>query len=150
MNTNFKDHFIKALLHFLYNYFVYFLFVVPFDLWKKAVVRLSEQKSNGSINITKIKSQWPFLSFMKSFTIDFLIDGFILMSYVTAPIIAIVAGIGDGGFLGFLFILIGSYYAPLGLSLFRDIVQLSILPIKKFLSWAKKPAQYLDLKIENK
>lgn len=72
------------------------------------------------------------------------------MSYVLAPIIAIVAGINEGGFLGFLFILIGSYYAPLGLSLFRDIIQLSILPIKKFLSWAKKPAQYMDLKIENK
>ena len=117
MNTNFKDHFINALLHFLYNYFVYFLFVVPFDLWRKAVVRLSEQKSAGAINIKKIKSQWPFLSFLKSFTIDFLIDGFILMSYVTAPITALVAGIGDGGFGGFLLILVGSYYAPLALSI---------------------------------
>ena len=150
MNTNFKDHFINALLHFLYNYFVYFLFVVPFDLWKKAVVRLSEQKSAGSINIKKIKSQWPFLSFLKSFIIDFLIDGFILMSYVTAPIAALVVGINDGGFGGFLLILVGSYYAPLALSILRDLTQLYILPLKKFLSWVKKPAQYMDLKIENK
>jgi len=150
MNTNFKDHFINALLHFLYNYFVYFLFVVPFDLWRKAVVRLSEQKSAGSINIKKIKSQWPFLSFLKSFIIDFLIDGFILMSYVTAPIAALVVGINDGGFGGFLLILIVSYYAPLALSILRDLTQLYILPLKKFLSWVKKPAQYMDLKIENK
>jgi hypothetical protein len=72
------------------------------------------------------------------------------MSYVTAPISAIIFAVQGAGFGGFLLILIGSYYAPLGLSLLRDIVQLSILPLKKFLSWAKKPAQYMDLKIENK
>lgn len=149
MSDSLKTNFLSALLHFLYNFFVYFLFIVPFDLWKKAVQRLASQRSTGTINIDKIESQWPFLSFLKSFLIDFLIDGIILMSYVLGLIGAVV-GLINEGFSAFLGALVGAYFAPLALSLTRDLLQLMILPFKKFLSWIKKPAQYMDLTIQNK
>ena len=149
MTPNFKSNFVDALLHFLYNFFVYFLFIVPLDLWKKAVNRLAEQRSKGTISISKIDSPWPFLSFIKAFTIDFLIHGFIFMSYLIGLLVAIIGFITEGAEV-FFPALIATYFAPLGLSLVRDFLQLLVLPFKKFLSWAKKPAQYMDLKVENK
>ena len=61
------DQIVSALIHFLYNFFVYFIFIVPFDLWKKATIRLANQKDKGGLNISKITSLWPFLSFLKAF-----------------------------------------------------------------------------------
>ena len=148
-NQKFSKQFVNALLHFLYNFFIYFLFVVPFDLWKKAAVRLSNQREHGKLNITKINSPWPFLSFLKVFILDFLIDGIIFMNYVWGILISIALGV-DGGFGGFIMTLLGVYYSPIVLSYLRDIIQLAILPFKKFLSWASKPAQYMDLEIKNK
>ncbi len=143
----FKDQIISALIHFLYNFFIYFIFIVPFDLWKKATIRLANQKENGRLSISKSTSAWPFLSFLKAFFIEFLIDGIIFISYV----------------LGFLFVILMSktmedivklsiivYFAPVMWSLFRDLIQLLILPFKKFLDWASKPAQYMDFEIKNK
>ncbi len=143
----FKDQIISALIHFLYNFFIYFIFIVPFDLWKKATIRLANQKENGRLSISKSTSAWPFLSFLKAFFIEFLIDGIIFISYV----------------LGFLFVILMSktmedivklsiivYFSPVMLSLFRDLIQLLILPFKKFLDWASKPAQYMDFEIKNK
>jgi hypothetical protein len=144
-----SEQVVSALIHFLYIFFIYFLFVVPFDLWKKATIRLANQKEKGGLNISKITSPWPFLSFLKTFILDFLIDGFIFMLYVLGLIIGIVAGI-DGGFMTFLATIAGVYFAPIGLSFTRDMLQLGILPFKKFLSWASKPAQYMDLEIKNK
>ncbi|MBG0780794.1 MAG: toxin-antitoxin system YwqK family antitoxin [Bacteroidales bacterium] len=69
----FTDQIVSALLHFLYNFFVYFIFIVPFDLWKKATIRLANQKEKGGLNISKITSLWPFLSFLKAFILFFLI-----------------------------------------------------------------------------
>ena len=43
-----------------------------------------------------------------------------------------------------------AYYIPYIVSLIRDLFRILLLPLAKFLSWISKPAQYLDLKIENK
>ena len=147
----FTDQIVAALLHFLYNFFVYFLFLTPLDLWKKATVRLAEQREKSTLNITKIIGLWPFLSFLKAFILEFLIDGLIFFSYFIGPIVAIFYMIKGGGeFSGLVIILIGTYYYPVGFSLIRDFLQLMILPFRKFLSWASKPAQYMDLEIKNK
>ena len=141
---------VSALIHFLYNFFVYFIFIVPFDLWKKATTRLANQRENGGLDLSKSTSKWPFLSFLSTFILDFLIDGFIFMVYVLALPVAIVMAISDGGFGAFISALVAAYFVPVGMSLLRDFLQLLVLPFKKFLSWASKPAQYMDLEIKNK
>tara|TARA_Y100000385_G_C12830521_1_gene524323 strand:+ start:64 stop:522 length:459 start_codon:yes stop_codon:yes gene_type:complete len=141
---------VSALIHFLYIFFIYFLFIVPFDLWKKATIRLANQKESGGLNISKITSLWPFLSFVKAFILDFLIDGIIFISYVLGLIGGVYIWIESGEFMAFVAFIAGVYISPIGLSLLRDLLQLSILPFKKFLSWASKPAQYMDLEIKNK
>ena len=141
---------VSALTHFLYNFFVYFIFIVPFDLWKKATIRLANQKESGGLNISKITSLWPFLSFLKAFILDFLIDGIIFILYVLGLILGIVAWVESGEFMSFIGTIAGVYFSPIGLSLLRDFLQLLVLPFKKFLSWASKPAQYMDLEIKNK
>jgi hypothetical protein len=144
----FLNDVIQALLHFLYNFFVYFLFIMPFALWKKATTRLANQRKNGGLNIGNIDSFWPFLSFLKVFILEFLIDGLIFMLYVLGIIFAIIGAI-DGGVAGFFGVLIGTYYTPIALSLTRDLIQLLTQPLKKFISWISKPAQYMDLKVTN-
>ena len=141
---------VSALIHFLYNFFVYFIFIVPFDLWKKATTRLANQRENGGLDLSKSTSKWPFLSFLNTFILDFLIDGFIFMVYVLALPVAIIMAISDGGFGGFISALVAAYFVPVGMSLLRDFLQLLVLPFNKFLSWASKPAQHLDLDIKNK
>lgn len=141
---------VSALKHFLYNYFIYFNFIVPFDLWKNATTRLANQRENGGLDLSKNTSNWPFLSFLNTFILDFLIDGFIFMIYVLALPVAIIVAISDGGAEAFISTLLAAYFAPVGLSLIRDFLQLLMLPFNKFLSWASKPAQHLDLDIKNK
>jgi len=145
----FTNQIVSALIHFLYSFFIYLIFIVPFDLWKKATIRLSDQKEKGGLNISKSTSLWPFLSFLKTFILDFLIDGIIFISYVLGLIIGIYVSIESGIGAGMAAIA-GVYFSPIGLSLLRDLLQLLVLPFKKFLSWASKPAQYLDLEIRNK
>tara|TARA_B110000977_G_C11080780_1_gene492859 strand:- start:3569 stop:4024 length:456 start_codon:yes stop_codon:yes gene_type:complete len=151
MNENkLPKQIVSALTHFLYNFFVYFIFIVPFDLWKKATIRLANQKENGVLNISKIKSPWPFLSFLKTFILDFLIDGVIFMLYVLGLFIGIAAWVESGAFSSFIATIAVLYFSPILLSVLRDYLQLLVLPFKKFLSWASKPAQYMDLEIKNK
>jgi len=50
----------------------------------------------------------------------------------------------------FITTLVVCYFAPLYYSLLRDFIQILILPFRKFLDWAKKPAQHMDFRIENK
>ena len=144
------DQIISASIHFAYNFFIYFLLIVPFDLWKKATIRLANQKENGTLNIGKSTSTWPFLSFMKAFILEFLIDGIIFISYPLGFILAIKVGIDIKSAEAIFGALVFAYYYPVILSLFRDFMQLSILPFKKFLSWVSKPAQYMDIEIKNK
>jgi len=141
---------INALVHTLYTFFAYLLFIVPFDLWKKALVRLSNQKKNKSLSIDNIKGLWPFLSFIKVFILEFAFDGLIFSSYFIGFVVGIITWINDGAFSDFITMVVGSYFAPIPLSLLRDLIQLSTLPFKKFLNWLSKPAQFMDLEIRNK
>lgn len=144
MEKSFISQLADAALHFLYR-IVYFLFIMPFDLWRKAVSRLSKQRQEKSLDITKIETQWPFLSFIKRFTLDFFIDGLIFIVPLLMIIILIVGCMDD--FLMGMFLFIGSYFVlPIGFSLMRDFLTLAILPFRKFLSWVSKPAQYVDIK----
>ncbi|MBN1950576.1 MAG: hypothetical protein JW801_05200 [Bacteroidales bacterium] len=145
-----QEHLVTAILHVLYQLFVYFLFVVPFDLWKKATIRLSIQSENQSLKITNISGLWPFMSFLKAFLLEFLFDGFIFLSYAIGLIAAIVWPITSGEIVYVIFGLLYGYYMPVFLSVFRDLFQLGLLPFRKYIDWAKKPAQHMDLDIKNK
>lgn len=148
---NIKDQISSALVHFSYNFFIYFIFIVPFDLWKKATIRLANQKEKGAMNILKSSSAWPFLSFLKAFFLEFLIDGFIFMSYIVGLLITLYTWYSTNFEIeGLIYPAATVYFFPVILSLYRDLLQLSLLPIKKFLDWASKPAQYMDLEIKNK
>ena len=145
-----KENILPALLHVLYNLFVYYLFVLPFHLWVNAVNRLAEQKDSGSLSLVNIKSAWPFLSFMKVFLLEFLFDGMIMLCYVIGPLVGLFILFAGGDVVGFLMALVGCYYYVVTITIIRDVFTLLILPFRKFLSWARKPAQYMDLEIKNK
>ena len=142
-SPEFKDDIKNALKHFLYYYFVYLLFLVPFTLWRKATTRLSKQSKEGRLNIADIDSKWPFLSFLKLFFFEFILDGMIFISYIIAPFVAVYALSYD--FLSMIGAILILYLAPLGITLTRDILQILILPFQKYIDWANKPAQHIDI-----
>lgn len=148
-----KKSFGPALIHSLHT-IVYFLFIVPFDAFVNAVERLAKQRENKALKLSEIKTPWPFFSFLKRVFLDFGIDFSTLLTYVLAPLLALIGlivGISQGSFLAGLGIAIGvliaCYYSPLFFAWLRDCVVMMILPFKKFLSWCYKPAQYFDLNV---
>jgi len=146
---SFQEKFGAALLQVLYKLFVYFLFIVPFDLWVRAMNNLAKQKESGSLSINSINSAWSFLSFLKRFFFEFLFDAFIFLSYFIG-IIAALFMLYSQGFQVFAGALVITYYVPVILSFYKDIFIILLLPFAKFISWASKPAQYMDLEIKNK
>jgi uncharacterized membrane protein len=151
-NADFAGQIGNAFIHFLYVYFIYTLFILPFDIWVKAVMRLALQKERGTIKFTNIDSPWPFLSFLKMYIFEFIIDGAILVVWPIGVLMAIIisGNVYENAFFAFLGVLFGFYLAPLLLILLRDILQILILPITKFIGWARKPAQHLDINMQNK
>ena len=148
-----------------------FLFVTPLKLWLKAADRIHAQKEAGSLNITNIQSDWPFLSYLKRFTLDFCFDAMAFLAYPLGFILAVWAGIDSGliaakinewsdvgskvsvfwSFVEEFFIcLLLAYFAPLVCYILHDLFVVLLLPIRKFIDWAKKPAQQMDLDIKNK
>ena len=144
-----KTHFVPALIHALYS-IVYFLFIIPFDMWVKAIERLALQKENGSLQLSRISSPWPFLSFLKALLLEFLFDFLIFIWYAVGLIIAIITLIKTGSVTAFLLGVVSTYYAPVTFTIARDFFQLCLLPIRKFISWCRKPAQYFDLNMQKK
>lgn len=147
-----KASLVPALIHALYS-LAYILFILPFDCWVKSAERLAQQRANGSMQITRIKSPWPFLSFVKTLLLEFLFDLVAFLAYFVGVLMAFAAffttvkysfGAACGAFLA---TLIGTYYFPIGVVVTRDIFQLLILPLRKFISWCRKPAQYFDLNV---
>ena len=151
--------FLPALGHAFYT-IIYFLFVIPFDLWRKAIIRLAKQKRDRSLRIMGIKTEWPFLSFIKRFIFEFLFDFLIFLSYFVGLIIAIISYIKwlsdlhhiHPNFFEYILVLLGFlvpiYYFPVTISIIRDLFQILLLPIRKLISWFHKPAQYLDLNVK--
>lgn len=147
MEKSFSQILIGASMHFLKS-IVYILFIVPFDVWKKALTRMAVANETGSFRVGNIGGLWPFLSFIKMLWFEFAFDAMIFLCYPLGLIVALVS-LGDG-FGAFLVMLIGAYYFPLFFALFRDFAQLMLIPFRKFLSWGSKPAQQLDIDLFKK
>jgi hypothetical protein len=154
----FKDYFINSFIHVFYIFFFYFLIMLPWDLWKKATIRLSEQREKKTLAVSQISGLWPFLSFIKRFLLEFIIDGAIYIAYLLGPIVIIAwffyslscEDCGGFDYLQLIIRVLVVWYLPIVLSIIRDIIQISLLPIRKFINWASKPAQYMDLEVNNK
>jgi hypothetical protein len=149
--TFFSKTFVSALITVGWR-LVYLLFIVPWDLFVNACTRLAKMRENGALDLMKIKTQWPYLSFIKRVSIDFLYDAMIVLFYVLGPFVALylmIRGFVEGGFgvgIGAFFsTLVIAYYSSVMWTLCRDMFVLCILPIRKFLSWCSRPAQYLEL-----
>lgn len=143
----FKDVLLKSLLHCVLT-LLSFIFLTPFNVWRKSVLTTAEQRENGSLKMGTIKGFWPFLSYMKRILCDFLFDAFIVLSYPLGIIAAFISF--KEGFLGFITVLAGVYFLPITFALTRDFIQLTLIPFRKFLSWGAKPAQFMDLNVNKK
>lgn len=140
-----------ALIHFLYR-ILYFFFILPVDLWKKAVGRLSKQRKSKALDATEIKTEWPFMTWMKRFVLEFLIDGLILVAWLLFLLVFMFAidwEIGDafeyaaGPTLGMIYVI---FFSPVFLTLVRDIIVLIVvLPVRWWISFFNRPAKTYDL-----
>ena len=151
----FGKQLVDALLHFLYR-IVYFLFILPYGLWKNAVLRMSKQRQNNSLDVTTIKTDYPFLSWFKRFLFEFLFDGLILISWLIGLICFIVLMVKTGGafkYMGFwssfwliLVSLYMAYCGPVLVTILRDLTTICVvMPIRWIISFYRRPAKTYDL-----
>ncbi len=131
---------------------LYFVFVWPFTVWLKAVGNVADCTDNRSLDLSKIHSRYPLLTFFKRFFMEFLFDAIVVLIYPVGVIVAfyyffITVGYSfEYAIKGWFGALVSAYYAAVYVSVIRDLVQLLIvLPLVKFLSWLNRPAQYLEL-----
>ena len=154
-NTISKSLILDVLKHVLYNIIVYYLFVLPVDLWKKSVIRLHNQRTEGKLKINSSK-RWPFLSFLVAFFFEFLIDTSIFLCYILGPIGLVLGFLGmvSNSFTaavgGLVVGAIGVLWSPVIFTLQGEFLRMSLLPIKKFILWCDKPPQHLDIDMRNK
>lgn len=144
-----KQNILPALIHVGYS-ILYLLVILPFDMWVKAIERLAAQKENGALSLSKIGGPWPYLTFLKNLFFEFLFDFCILICWAVGLIDAISDLIDGIPAKYFLLDLVMVYYMPIWITLFRDLCQFGLLPLRKLISWLRKPAQYMDLKVEKK
>lgn len=152
-NNEFTKQLLDALIHFGLRLFQV-LILLPIDFWKNAVVRLSKQKNEGSLNVTT-KSDLPFLSWLKRFVFEFVIDA---LTFIAWPLFLIcsMSDIIDcfkfmqhdffGAFIELIIALYIIYFSPVLLSILRDLLNLCvIMPIRWLLSFLRRPAKTFDL-----
>ena len=99
--------------------------LVPFMLWKKAIVRLAIQRRDKSLSITKSTSKCSLFSYYLKYLFEFIFDASIFLSYLLAPLYAftmfviMLAGSESFGAAAITFVvsLIISYFSPLMITL---------------------------------
>ena len=118
---------------------LYYLFKSPFAIWRMSCKHLKEIRNEAKLDIEKIDSPIPYILFLIRFTFDFLLHALIFLTFVLAPVAAIVVvvnGIVDASgtytiqqfFSEFFATFAAFYYAPLGIRLVIEILVI----IKKF------------------
>lgn len=147
MEKKFSEKLIAALIQLLLG--IWYIIKLPYSLWVKSMNNLVAAKENGRMDLNKMTSEWPFLSFLKVFFLEFLFDAISFSSYLIGFLIAIYSWIDSGEFALFIGGLLMTYNIPVTIMLTRDMFKILILPFRKYLSWAAKPAQELDLNIKN-
>ena len=145
---DFGKQLLDAVIHLLYR-FVYFLFILPYGLWKKAVIRMSKQKKEKALDVTAINSEYPFLSWLKRFTFDFLIDGLTVIAWLLLLIFFFVKFGSALKYMGFWWIVMSLYViylSPVILAIVRDLLTIFVvMPVRWLISFFKRPAKTYDL-----
>jgi len=143
-------------MHFL-NRIVYLLFVLPYEIWCKSVANLAGRKNDKLQKADTIDTKWPFLTFLKRVFFDFWVDGIILILplYILGIYIYDMCELPSYTFkvicLVTVFDLILPYIIlPQLMRVVRDVVELCLIPFRKFLNWGSKPAQYVDVEVKQK
>ena len=147
-NQPFSQQLTDAVIHLLYR-IVYFLFILPYGLWKNAVIRMSNQKRSGALDVTGIHNDWPFLTWLKRFIFEFLFDAFTVIFWAIGFIVWLIQII-DAHYIQFvpdiLIPLYAIYVAPIVFSIWRDAaIIFIIMPIRWFISFLRRPAKTYDL-----
>lgn len=152
-NNEFVKQLLDALIHLGLRLFQVFI-LLPLDFWKNAVVRMSKQRNEGALNITT-QSDFPFLSWIKRFVFEFVIDA---LTFIAWPLFFFTS-LGDiidcfklmkydfaEAFFAITITLYIVYFMPVILSIVRDLLNLVIvLPIRWILSFLRRPAKTYDL-----
>lgn len=141
---------VGSALAYFFSMLAFILFICPFSFWKGATLRLYKACKSKSLSKFITTSRWPFFSYCKKVFFEFIIDGFMFISYFVGIIVAFVALAKGAGFAGFIGVLVVTYYTPIGFSWMRDLCVLFLLPFEKFLSWVSKPAQQIDVDFHNR
>ena len=179
MNNELVNKLVQALVHSVLS-ILKFVFVTPLNLWLKAVERLNAQKAAGTLEMANIQSEWPLLTYVKRFNLDFLFDALAFLAYPLGILLAIYAGFEAGGVASdfnkgieeaitagwaseadklsvfgefvetLLWSLVGYYFFPVFFYIAHDLFVIVLLPIRKLIDWFKKPAQHMDLDVKNK
>lgn len=146
MEENFGKKLIAAAIQLLLG--LWYIIKLPYSLWLKSINNLVASKECGKMDLNKMTSEWPFLSFLKVFFLEFWFDALSFSSYFIGFLVAL-AALFSGSFAEFLVVLLSTYTFPLSMMLCRDVLKILLLPFRKYLSWASKPAQELDLNVRN-
>ena len=145
---------IATVLKFVLFNLILYIFKLPYALFKKSISRLFLLNSKGALNIAKTDSKWPFLSWLKTYIIDFGFDAYTFLAYVLGYPLLILGSLYGFIFQGLdfsdmletlLYGAFGLYFIPLGVAIAKDVMQLLILPFRKYIDWANKPAQHQDI-----
>lgn len=121
------------------------IFLSPFNIWMSAAGRLEKQRLENSLDIKKISGTWAILSFIKRIGLDFLFDACILLSFPIGLIFGLVGIFSYSFGIGVITLVIVYFVCPYAIALIHDIILLMLIPIRKFISWGSKPAQYIDI-----
>lgn len=130
--------------YFFYR-LIYFLFVLPFDLWKKAVIRLNSQRKRHLLDVDKINHEIPFFVWLKRFVFDFVLDGIAVMGWFLGALFAIIVAIITEEVVWLVLIFV-VYYTPVAMAITRDnLIFTIVLPIRWLLSFYRRPAKTYDV-----
>lgn len=127
---------------------IYVLFLLPYDLWVQSVNRLAALENTKGYEVGERKSHWPLLSYQYHLTFEYCFDIITILVPVYL-LVAFIVLLFKTNFGIIILTLYGVYMSSVAIQLIRDFIQLVfIAPIRKFVSWLNKPAQYLDIKMD--
>lgn len=144
IQQDFGQQLTSVIGYFFYR-LIYFLFVLPFDLWKKAVMRLYIQRKRHMLDIDTIKHEVSFFVWLKRFFFDFVLDGIAAMGWFIGALVSIIMAIKTRD-AEWLLMIFGVYYIPFFMALTRDSLTFStVLPIRWLLTFYRRPAKTYDI-----
>ncbi len=152
------NNFFKALLKSLR--FLIILIISPLRVWLKSIDEMAAINTKTN-NFKESDSKWPVFSFIRIYLFDSGLSFLCFISYFVGLAVAIIIANqcyhynGERSIFDFVYPFIGNtmitYIVPFGIKITKDILDIIIVkPVMKYISWIEKPAQYLDITMDNK